>query len=355
MHPGVKLLELIKERGISQKDFSEELGVAPSLLNGILKGDRNITTSIAISLGALGFNNANHWLKLQLKHSLEQELNKKEVIDKTKKLKEWTEVSKIVPISFFKKDTDLEIKGSESLSDIYKIYNVKDYNQLVDLVDGYSLSHFRKSYKLDSERNNLIAWSVLAEYKAKKEKLTTKFDVNSINSLIEELKEVVYINKKTISKTKKILNKYGIKFFTLHRPNKTHADGKSFISGEYPVIVLSLKYKRLDNFAFTVFHEIFHVYLHLFSDKYVSNILDQKQIDLMELEADREAKNTLIPSELWDDFIYNNDVFSDDVIEDFCDTYRIHPGVVRGRVCFENPEYYRKRTRISEKNILDIT
>jgi HTH-type transcriptional regulator/antitoxin HigA len=352
MHPGVKLQDLIKKNEISQKDLSQEIGIAPSLLNGILKGDRNITTSIAISLEAIGFKKATYWLDLQLKYSLNQELNKKEVVVKKEKLEEWTKLSKLIPFSFFKQDDTLEIVNSDDISKIYDIYKVKRYDQLVDVVNNYQLSHFRKSLKLKSERNNLIAWSLLAEYKASKQKVS-RFDKDSLSKVVNELKDVLYKNNKTISKTKKVLNKYGIKFLILDRPTKTHADGKSFISSDNPVIVMSLKYKRLDNFAFTLLHELFHVYYHLYSEKYTSKGASDSEIDLMELEADRYSRNTLIPYDLWLDFIYNNDSFNDDVIYKFSKIHSIHPGIIRGRVCHENPEYYRKRSSITKINVLD--
>ncbi|NJB82050.1 HigA family addiction module antitoxin [Wenyingzhuangia aestuarii] len=353
MHPGVKLQDLIKMNGISQKDLSKEIGVAPSLLNGILKGDRNITTSIAISLEAIGFKKAKYWLDLQLKYSLANELKKKDVVKKKEKLEEWTKVSKLVPFSFFKQDDTLDIVNSDDISKIYEIYKVKNYNELADVISSYKLSHFRKSLKLTSEHNNLVAWSLLAEYKAEKQNVPS-FDKNTLSKVVNELKDVFYKNKKTISSTKKILNKYGIKFLVLDRPTKTHADGKSFVSScGNPVIVMSLKYKRLDNFAFTLLHELFHVYHHLYSEKYYSKELSDSEIDLMELEADRYSRNALIPYDLWMDFIYGNDSFNDDIIYEFSDIYRIHPGIIRGRVCHENPEYYRKRSTITKINVLD--
>lgn len=353
-HPGIILSEIIDSKGLSQRDLSLELAVAPSLLNGILKGKRNLTPTIVISLEAMGvIDSASSLLKAQVRYSLELAKNDIATSNKVARLNEWKKIGEIVPVSFFKQDLNLNIVNSDDIAKIYNIYGVTNYKELQNLVNGYELSHFRKSIKLESEKNNLIAWSVLAKYKASTQKLKKTFNKNSSEELINELKRVFSKNTNTISNTKKVLNKYGIKFLVLDRPTKTHADGKSFICDNgSPVIVLSLKYKRLDNFAFTLLHEIYHVYNHLFSEKY-NNSISNENNDLMELEADRYARNMLIPVELWEDFIYTNDSFTDNVIYDFSDTYHIHPGIVRGRICHENPEYYRKRTSISKANILD--
>jgi HTH-type transcriptional regulator/antitoxin HigA len=353
VHPGFFLSELIETNGISQKDLASELEIAPSLLNGILKGKRNITPTLAISLEAMGIGSASELLKLQIEYSLEVAKKDTGISSKLQKLNEWKKISDIVPISFFKQDPALDIVNSDSINKIYKIYNVDNYEGLKKYVNNYPLLHFRKSFKLESDKKNLVAWSVLAKYKAGKQKVKN-FDTNSLEEVVKELKPVFYTNKKTVSKTKKILNKHGIKFLILDRPTKTNADGKSFMCGENPVIVLSLKYKRLDNFAFTLLHEILHVYNHINSKKYASSKISDKENDLLELEADRFSRNTLIPVDLWQNFIYNNDKFSDDVIISFATKHKIHPGIVRGRICHENPEYYRKRTAITKYNILDI-
>lgn len=45
--------------------------------------------------------------------------------------------------------------------------------------------------------------------------------------------------------------------------DKTPIDGFSFWQGENPTIVLTLRLNRIDNYAFALLHEIYHVYMHL--------------------------------------------------------------------------------------------
>lgn len=151
---------------------------------------------------------------------------------------------------------------------------------------------------------------------------------------------------------KKILNKYGIKFFILDRPAKTPVDGKSFMSRDNPAIVLSLKYKRLDNIAFTLLHELGHVFKHLTNPKYnkMDFFVNSSSTAFEEFEANTYAREKLIDSSTWNDFILQNDVFTDEVILKLSDKIKVHPGIIRGRVCFEFPDYYRKGTTITEMN-----
>jgi HTH-type transcriptional regulator/antitoxin HigA len=121
-----------------------------------------------------------------------------------------------------------------------------------------------------------------------------------------------------------------------------------------PSIVLSLKYKRLDNFAFNVFHELGHVFKHLTNAKYKDEefFVNSSVEAVEEHEANVYARNHLINSDLWNNFVISNDEFNDDVINDFSAKIRVHPAIIRGRVCFEFPEYYRKRSAINSKNVL---
>jgi len=216
-----------------------------------------------------------------------------------------------------------------------------------------------KSSKFSENKNNVVAWSLMAKYKVSLQEVSS-FKRSNESLLLKELKKCFYKKKDVINQTRQILNKYGIKFLILNRPPQTPADGKSFMSGKNPAIVLTLKYKRLDNFAYTLFHELGHVFEHLTNKKrpelrnedfFVNNSTNS---DLVEFEADSYASNNLIEEGLWNDFITFNHEFTDEVILRFSEKHKIHPGIVRGRVCFENNEYYRKRSVITSMNKLKL-
>ncbi len=352
-HPGSILDKLLINKEVSQRELASKIDIAHSLLNNILKGNRKINVNIAISLEAAGFKTADYWLTKQMQYSLELAKNDKEVIKRNESIKVWSELGEIVPISFLKKQDFLNINSSDDIDKIYQIYDVKDFQSLKNKVETFNPTYFRKSSKFAENKENVIAWSLLAEFKAKQEKVNP-FILSNESLLIDELKKCFYKNEDTLSKSKKILNKYGIKFFVLERPSKTPVDGKSFMANGNPAIVLSLKYKRLDNFAFTLLHEVGHVFKHLIDPKYSNTdfFVNSSNEELEEFEANAYARNHLIDFVLWNDFIISNDEFNDDVILNFSKKIKVHPSIIRGRVCFEFPEYYRKRSAINGINIL---
>jgi len=360
IHPGKLLDDMLNERSLSQRDLASRIDVAHSLLNNILKGNRNINVHIAIALESAGFNDANFWLMKQMKYNLHHAEKDEDVIKKKKSIKEWNDIEEegIVPLSYFKKQR-VGISTSDDIDKIYKIYGVKGYAGLKKRVNEFNPTYFRKSSKFSENKNNVVAWSLMAKYEASLQDVPS-FKRSNESSLLKELKKCFYKNDNIINKTKKILNKYGIKFLILNRPPQTPVDGKSFMSGKNPAIVLTLKYKRLDNFAYTLFHELGHVFEHLTNKKrpefrdeefFVDN---DTNTSLVEFEADAYASKNLIDESLWNDFIMFNDEFTDDIILDFSRKNKIHPGIVWGRVCYKHKEYYSKRTIIRTINKLIV-
>ena len=79
-------------------------------------------------------------------------------------------------------------------------------------------------------------------------------------------------------------------------------DGAAFLSGGTPIIGLTLRNDRIDNFWFTLFHELAHVYLHYLAGLaagFFDEEMDGEKTDELEVEADQFASSSLIPPETW--------------------------------------------------------
>ena len=74
VHPGGLIGEEIKERGISQKEFAQKIGMQASQLSAIIHGVRNITPAVAAKL-ELGFGNisAEFWTRMQDKYNIDKQ------------------------------------------------------------------------------------------------------------------------------------------------------------------------------------------------------------------------------------------------------------------------------------------
>jgi len=118
-------------------------------------------------------------------------------------------------------------------------------------------------------------------------------------------------------------------------------DGAAFLSGGVPVIGITLRHDRIDNFWFTLLHECGHVYLHYQSGLaagFFDEDLESEKTDELELEADHFASSLLIPPEQWRTSPAR---ISKSVppIEQFAREIGIHPAIVFGRLRKERKDY----------------
>jgi HTH-type transcriptional regulator/antitoxin HigA len=118
-------------------------------------------------------------------------------------------------------------------------------------------------------------------------------------------------------------------------------DGAAFIVDGRPVIGMTIRTDTVDNFWFTLMHELAHVTLH-FSTGLAVGFYDQTDqetsVDEQEEEANRFASNLLIPEERWRRSTARI-AKSAAVIERFANELGIHPAIVFGRIRKERGEW----------------
>lgn len=204
------------------------------------------------------------------------------------------------------------------------------------------------------DKINLVGWVKLVNYYASSITLPD-FDARKQDQLINELKIIFTENEKTVEKTMETLRFYGIKLIILPHPGKCAVDGISFWSNGNPVIGMSLRHARIDNFAFTIMHELGHILLHLVSNNTAEFIhLDKEsntpgyQKSKEEQEADQFSMYNLIEKKAWEHFRNDHPHFDEKAIILFADKMGIHPAIVQGRYCFETNNF-RIRSSINKK------
>ena len=106
-----------------------------------------------------------------------------------------------------------------------------------------------------------------------------------------------------------------------------------------PVIGLTLRYDRIDNFWWVLMHELAHVALHL--SKIGETFIDDLRIagtNAKESEADDFAYNHLIPKDVWEaSGILENP--SPMAVIALAQEVGIHPAIVAGRARREQQNY----------------
>ena len=140
---------------------------------------------------------------------------------------------------------------------------------------------------------------------------------------------------------KEFLLKNGIHFVVEPHLPKTHLDGAAMhLPDGSPVIAMTIRYDRLDNFWFTLCHELAHLALHLGKEDWdlFFDDFDCSDQDDIEDEADAWASAALIPTNKWNKFKLTPRPTSRRV-KAFAENLRIHPAIPAGHIRREKKNY----------------
>lgn len=140
---------------------------------------------------------------------------------------------------------------------------------------------------------------------------------------------------------REFLNKHGIHLVIERHLPRTYLDGAAIrLPDGSPLVALTLRYDRLDNFWFTLFHELAHVALHLDRDEVEAFFDDLADAggDRTENAADAYAAKTLIPPEWWKAAQLTRKT-PPETIKSFAGSLRLSPAIVAGRIRHETRDY----------------
>ena len=137
-----------------------------------------------------------------------------------------------------------------------------------------------------------------------------------------------------------LLAEKGILFILEPSIDGLKTDGAVFkLKSGHPVVAMSLRHKRLDNFWFTLMHELAHVSLHYDKlDNYIIDDLETVNTNIIELEANKLASDSLIPRNIWRTCSARRDLKESSIIT-FSKEQNIHPTIVAGRIRKEMNDY----------------
>jgi HTH-type transcriptional regulator/antitoxin HigA len=137
------------------------------------------------------------------------------------------------------------------------------------------------------------------------------------------------------------LKEHGIQLVVERHLPRTYLDGAIIMTDKLrPVIGLTLRYDRIDNFWFTLMHELAHLALHLDNecDIFYDDLDIEGDEDPREREANQLAGESLIPKEAWEKSPASR-LRSPVAAEHLAKYLQIHPAIVAGRMQREFKAY----------------
>lgn len=128
---------------------------------------------------------------------------------------------------------------------------------------------------------------------------------------------------------------------------RTRLDGAAMLRSDgTPVIGLTVRHDRADNFWFTLFHELMHILLHLRSENardighslYIDDLDVAPDVSPLEKQADTAAREALLPNADWQDSAARFAV-APATVEQLARQVGVSEAIVAGRVRFERRNY----------------
>lgn len=298
--PGSLLRKELKGKGLTQRKFAEEVGMRPSHISEIVSGKRPVSKAMALKFQEVLGVPAEEWLKLQVKVDVSGKLDDSEI----KAAEELNKFDDILSLKELFKRSSLEANCScvEKLTFLKEAIGVDSFENAKASVDKLVVGgFFRKSEKTGLDARMIATWVALAREEAHKQTLLAKFDKGTLVDIVEELSGIFHENHHTIYRLTTTLNRYGIKFCIVDKVMHASIDGYSFLDNGVPTIVVTKRYDRIDHLAFSVMHEVCHVYKHLDSsdDQRLNIECEDFDVSKEEKEANEFAANALVPIEKW--------------------------------------------------------
>lgn len=319
------ILFRMHEKGLKQSDLAPYFGTA-SRVSEVLNRKRTLTVDMirALSLG-LGLS-----LETLIGLSTSKNTLAKNNID-------WSKF----PIK--------EMKTRGWLNNFISSVNDSTENVIQNYITQSGLqigsASFKRKLSGDAQTPNTIyalyAWlaRVILQAREKKETLG-QYDSTKIDSqFLRELAQLSWFEQGPLLAVE-YLEKHGIAVIIEPHLKGTHLDGAALKDSDgMPIIGLSLRYDRLDNFWFTLLHECVHIWRHVDDmEAFLDDLDSPKSEDRREAEANRLAREAFIPRGV----LRRTEAFmvpSRDSVEKLAKELKIHPAIVAGRIRKELGDY----------------
>lgn len=188
---------------------------------------------------------------------------------------------------------------------------------------------------------SLLAWQARVCEKGRRAKRSIKGDFFSLG--LEWVNELARLSAFDDGPVRAVdyLSNIGVIVVIEKHIQGTHLDGAaSLLDDEIPIIGLTLRHDRLDNFWFVLFHELGHLSLHLNRGDITSYFdVDEGVTSTgVEAEADEFARTCLIADEKWKSSLVRF-AKSPDAVISFANANGISPAIVAGRIRREKGNY----------------
>ena len=333
--PGQLIADLLKEREWTKRTLATILGKDESTINKIISGKSAVTTEVALALEDIFGMPAEKFLELQRSYDLAiARLSSRPDPGRATR----AQLFGGLPIAEMISRGWIEASDSRNVKEV-ELALVKFFG--VSTPDDIEiLPHAARKTAVNTPPTLVqLAWLYRAREIAS-EMLVPNYSQEALHGGLAKLKKLMHAPEEA-RKVPRILAECGIRFVIVETLQSAKIDGVCFwLDDNSPVIGLTMRYDRIDNFWFVLRHELEHV---LQGDGRSEMILDAElegeragtgpNIPKEERLANEAAQNFCVPRSQMDAFFdRKSPFFSQRDMIGFARSLGVHPGIVAGQL-----------------------
>jgi len=328
-YPGETLGEVLEDIGMFQAELSRRTGRATKTINGIVRGREPLTPDTALQFEKVLGIKARFWNELE--RNYREHLARASEARRQADNVSWLNC---LPVAAMKKrgwlprSTD-KVALVDTALRFFGVASVKEWHE-VSLSSQYA---YRKSEKVLAKPGHMATWLRAGEIEARAmscavfDKATFRVALTYLRSFTTASPEVFQaeIVKHCVAAGVAVV-------FVPEITGAPISGATRWLHKNKGMIQLSLRYKTHDQLWFSLFHEAGHILLHGKRDVFLE--INEGFDVAKEEEADRFARDQLIPAPAFAEFVSRNRM-SKRAVQKFASELDIHPGIVVGRLQHE--------------------
>jgi HTH-type transcriptional regulator/antitoxin HigA len=341
-HPGHYLKEEMEERGWMQRDLAYILGCPEQAVNLILSGKRGISPEMAKALGEAFDINPDTFANLQKAYDMAHADDPDPGVTVRAKMQNKYPVREMIMRGWIEPSDATMLE-----TQLTKFFEVKSTDEIPYLARAHAAYGGKSRYEEKEVPPVELAWLYRVR-KLAKSMSVPKYSEAALRKALNNLQSLLFAPEET-RHVPRILTECGVRFVLVEKLPQAEIDGVCFWLEGSPVIGMSTRRDKIDNFWFVLRHEIEHA-LQKHGQAQDEEMIDWKlegiraststTLRVEERVANAAAANFCVPAEKLDSFMTRKKPFyyERDVIN-FARILGRHPGLVVGQMQFRMERY----------------
>ncbi len=325
--PGETLLELLKEKGMSQAELARRMGRPKKTINEIIRGKAAITPETALQIERVLGTPASFWNNREqyYRQYLARTEERKHLTSYVGWLKEFP-IKAMIDKGWIQPHPD----RVQQLHELLQFFGIAFPDQWNEQWSRNAVA-YRKTYAFASDQEALAAWLRRGELEAQ-DISCRPYSAKRFREILNNIRHLtIKPPEEFCPELESLCSEAGVAVvFVPQLPRARVSGATCWLSSDKALIQLSLRYKMDDHLWFTFFHEAGHILLHGKRDVFLEG-LDTD--DVKEQEANEFAANMLVPQARLKELLdFRWGRIGKRSIQAFANEIGIAPGIVVGRL-----------------------